>query len=323
MLTTAPPRMAARDGPLGTQCRIGGPTARRSRRHPTGWHDGRRVAEAGEFASPEAPRFVDPGPVESEELRDVTAYVGAVRIEPMPLARGAEYPVGVRARASSGHPLPVQVVECDVSVDEVFEEMPSAVAPVQPEVPGEERRRRYPGAVRKETFERQLPHRCVDDWHAGEASAPCLESRWVPTGPTTPFDVVGPRCLGSRCEDLEVKVTPTQLPQERPRPWQAVNSSLDLERGETAEVQVPREPGVRRLGEVVPVLAVAGDPSAAQVARRVAAACSPPWPTAGGCGVVGRAAADRDPGHGSALSTVGSEVGGGRSCRRGVVSHRR
>ena len=68
------------------------------------------------------------------------------------------------------------------------------------------------GAV-EETFERQLPHRCVDDWHAGEASAPCLESRWVPTGPTSPFDVVGPRCLlGSGREDLEVKVTPTQLP---------------------------------------------------------------------------------------------------------------
>ena len=76
-----------------------------------------------------------------------------------------------------------------------------------------------------------------------------------------PFDVVGPRCFGSRCEDLEIEVTPTQLPQEWSRPWEAVENSLDLERGETAEVQVPREPGVRRFGEVIAVLAVAGDRS--------------------------------------------------------------
>ena len=105
---------------------------------------------------------------------------------------------GFAPRTASGHPLPVQIVECDVRVDEVFEEVSSAVAPVEPEVSGEERCCDHSGAVRKETFERQLPHRCVDDWHAGEAPAPCLQSHWVLTGPTSPFDVVGPRCFGSR-----------------------------------------------------------------------------------------------------------------------------
>ena len=135
---------------------------------------------------------------------------------------------------------------------------------------------------------------------------------WVPSGPTSPFDVVGPRCLGPRREDLEVEVTPTQLPQEGFRAGPADESGLDVERGETAEVQVPRETGGGGLGEVVPVLAVAGDrsssPGRKPSSRRRAR------PPADGGREWRRGESRRGPGPGASgpvPSTVGSEVGGG------------
>ena len=147
---------------------------------------------------PEAPRFVDHGRVESTQLRHVAPDVDAVRIEPVSLARRAEYSVRVRARPASGHPLPVQVVERDVSVDEVFEECRAPSRQSSPRFRLRNDAAIIRARVRKETFERQLPHPCVDDRHAGEAAAPCRRNPSGPYGADSPIDVVGPRCFRSR-----------------------------------------------------------------------------------------------------------------------------
>lgn len=223
--------------------------------------DRRRVADAGEAPPAEAPRLVDQGRVERPQLGHVAADVLAAGIEAPSLARRAEHPVRVAPRAAPRHPLPVQVVERDVRVHEMGEKVARSVLPALLEVPRQERGRDHPGTVREEALCQQLAHGGVHDRHPREAAAPRVEAARIASILPAAVDEVGPRRVRTRREELKVEVAPAQLTQERRRSGQVGERGLHTQRGEAAEVQVCREPGARRIGQVVPMLAVAGERS--------------------------------------------------------------
>ena len=224
-------------------------------------NDRRRIADAGESAPAQTPWLVDQGRVERPQLGDVAPDVLAAGIESPSLARRAQHPVRVRPGAAPGHPLPVQVVERDVRVHEVRQEVARSVLPALPQVPREEGGRDHPGTVREVALRQQLPHGGVHDRHARETAAPCVEPDRIASILAAPVDEVGPRRVRTRREELKVEVAPAQLAQERRRSGQVGEGGLDPQRGERAEVQVCGETGGRRIGEVVPLLPVAGERS--------------------------------------------------------------
>src|SRR3546814_15399856 len=76
------------------------------------------------------PRRVHRRAIDAGELRDVTAHVGPVRIEALGLAQRVEPAVRSRVGSGARHPLPVELVVGDVTVDQVMHEVPRALTPV-------------------------------------------------------------------------------------------------------------------------------------------------------------------------------------------------
>jgi len=89
----------------------------------------------------------------------------------------------------------------------------------------------------------QLAHRRVDDGEAGAAVFPGLHRVGVVAPPVAAVDVVGPRGVGPRREDLRVEVTPAQLADEGVDSLALVvaRGPQHLERRHAPEVQVRRQ----------------------------------------------------------------------------------
>jgi len=129
-------------------------------------------------------------------------------------------------------------------------------APVKVEVFREKRSRDQARAIVHEPLFEQLAHARVDEGIAREPLLPGLDVRPGVAPPIAAWTEVLARHLRSRGEELMSEVPPTQLTDELLRTGSSSGGLDDLQRRDTAEVEVRREQGRGVGSEVVSRLRV-------------------------------------------------------------------
>jgi len=206
--------------------------------------DRRGVIHSSAVSGVELPGLVDLAAFQAsdvDQLGNVAAHVLSFGVEAFRLGEGIEDPVRPGVGSGARHPLPVQLIVGDVSVDEQVEKVAGAQSSVDVERLGQEAGDDEPGAVVHPPLPLQLPHSRIDDRVSGTPVAPGRQLLLV----AAPMRVVGAVVVvggvGTRGEGLVVEVAPRDLPDERPRPFGAGTRTVhEFCGGQAAEVQVGR-----------------------------------------------------------------------------------